>query len=46
MGIGAHLLGPQLGLIAGKLAADVFFYVPTIFMYERKKRWRRRRQGS
>ena len=46
MGVGAHLLGPQLGLIAGKLAADVFFYVPTIFMYERKKQWLRRRQRS
>jgi hypothetical protein len=39
MGVGARLLGPQLGLLAGKLAADIFFYVPVIFMYERKKHW-------
>jgi hypothetical protein len=39
MGVGARLFGPQLGLIAGKLAADIFFYVPVIFMYERKKHW-------
>lgn len=37
MGLGARLLGPHLGVIAGKLAADVLFYVPVIFMYERKK---------
>lgn len=46
MGLGARLLGPQLGLIAGKLAADILFYVPVIFMYERKKRWRERGVGS
>jgi hypothetical protein len=45
MGLGARLFGPQLGLLAGKLAADVLFYVPVIFMYERKKRWRRRSSG-
>jgi hypothetical protein len=39
MGVGARLFGPQLGLIAGKLAADVIFYVPVIFIYERKKHW-------
>lgn len=38
MGIGARYLGPQRGLIAGKLAADVLFYLPVIFMYERRKR--------
>lgn len=42
MGIGARLLGPQLGLVAGKLAADVLFYLPVIFMYERGKRRRGR----
>jgi hypothetical protein len=39
MGVGARLFGPQLGLIAGKLTADVIFYVPVIFIYERKKHW-------
>lgn len=38
MGVGARFLGPQRGVIAGKLAADVLFYVPVIFMYERRKR--------
>jgi len=46
MGLGARLLGPHLGLLAGKVAADVLFYLPVIFIYERKKRWRRRSAGS
>jgi hypothetical protein len=41
MGVGMRLLGPGLGLIAGKLAADVLFYMPVIFMYEKTKHWRR-----
>ena len=45
MALGARMLGPQLGLIAGKFAADVVFYVPVIFMYERKKHWRRRERS-
>jgi hypothetical protein len=43
MGVGMRLLGPRLGLIAGKLAADVLFYLPVIFMYERRKRIEGRR---
>lgn len=46
MGVGARLLGPHWGVIAGKLAADIFFYAPTIFMYERTKHWRGRSSGS
>lgn len=42
MGLGARLFGPQLGVVAGKLAADILFYLPVIFMYERRKRWHRR----
>jgi hypothetical protein len=38
MGLGVRLFGPTRGLIAGKLVADVLFYVPVIFMYERRKR--------
>jgi hypothetical protein len=38
MGVGARFLGPHRGVIAGKLGADVLFYVPVIFMYERRKR--------
>ena len=42
MGVGMRFIGPRAGLIAGKLAADVFFYVPVIFMYERRKRLARK----
>ncbi len=41
MGFGVRLLGPVRGLVAGKLVADVLFYVPVIFMYERRNRRRR-----
>jgi hypothetical protein len=37
MGIGQRFLGPQFGLVAGKLAADVLFYIPVIFIYEMKR---------
>ena len=43
MGIGMHALGPQRGLVAGKLAADLVFYLPVILMYERRKRRMRNR---
>lgn len=46
MGLGSRFFGPQLGVVAGKIAADVLFYLPVIFMYEQKKRWRRRSAGS
>ena len=38
MGLGIRLLGPVRGLVLGKLAADVLFYVPVVFMYERRRR--------
>jgi hypothetical protein len=38
MGVGMRLIGPRIGLIAGKIAADILFYLPVIFMYERRKR--------
>jgi hypothetical protein len=40
MALGARLLGPERGLIAGKLAADIVFYLPVILIYERRKRRR------
>ncbi len=46
MGLGARLAGPKLGVLVGKLAADVVFYVPVIFMYERKRRIAAPRTGS
>ena len=45
MGVGARVLGPHLGVIGGKVAADIFFYAPTIFMYERTKHWRGHNSG-
>jgi hypothetical protein len=41
MGAGVRLCGPVLGIIAGKLSADVLFYGPVIYMYE----WRVRRRA-
>jgi hypothetical protein len=40
MAAGVRWLGPVLGIVAGKLAADVVFYSPVIYMYERRKRRR------
>ena len=41
MGIGTRQLGRTLGVIAGKLAADVTFYVPVILTYELRRMRRR-----
>ena len=41
MAVGVRLLGPVLGLVAGKLMADALFYIPVIYMYERRKHRRR-----
>ena len=35
---GIRLLGSQLGVVAGKIVADILFYLPVVFMYERRKR--------
>jgi hypothetical protein len=43
MGVGMRLIGPRLGLIAGKFAADISFYLPVILLYERRKRIARKR---
>lgn len=37
MAFGMRLFGPIRGLVFGKLAADIVFYVPVIFSYERRK---------
>lgn len=37
MAVGVRLLGPVLGLVAGKLMADALFYIPVIYVYERRK---------
>lgn len=36
MGIAVKLLGLKLGVVTGKLVADALFYVPVIFVYERR----------
>ena len=43
MGLGMRFLGRTRGLVAGKLLADVLFYIPVILVYERRKRSRLRR---
>lgn len=42
MGIGIHYAGPALGIVAGKLMSDVFFYTPVIISYELQKRFYKR----
>lgn len=42
MAVGTRLLGITLGILAGKLVADLLFYVPVVLMYERRKQRRRR----
>ncbi len=37
MGLGARLLGKEIGVITGKIIADVSFYAPAIISYEFKK---------
>ena len=41
MTLGVRFLGPVLGLVVGKISADVIFYAPVICMYE----WRKRRRA-
>jgi hypothetical protein len=41
MALGTRALGLPLGVIVGKVGADLLFYVPVIIVYERRKRARR-----
>jgi hypothetical protein len=41
MALGVRLLGQVSGIVAGKLAADVTFYLPVILTYELRRRARR-----
>ena len=41
MALGVRFFGPVLGIVVGKVSADVLFYGPVIYMYE----WRRRKRG-
>jgi hypothetical protein len=38
MAAGVRLFGPVLGIVTGKIAADIVFYAPVIYMYERVRR--------
>ena len=40
MTAGVKLAGPVLGLVFGKITADLLFYGPVVYMYERRKRRR------
>ena len=42
MGLGVRFLGRDLGVVAGKLAADVTFYLPVIVTYELRRQARKR----
>jgi hypothetical protein len=39
MATGTHYLGRSWGVAAGKLAADLIFYVPVIISYELRRRF-------
>jgi hypothetical protein len=38
MGIGIGTLGPGIGVVAGKILADITFYLPVIWMYEHRRK--------
>ncbi|MDB4890950.1 MAG: hypothetical protein JWL61_2805 [Gemmatimonadetes bacterium] len=44
IGFGMHFLGRPWGVVVGKLAADVLFYVPVIVAYETQRRIARARE--
>ena len=46
MGLGVRVLGEAAGIVAGKLAADVSFYLPVILTYETRRRMRKRTPGT
>lgn len=46
MGLGVRAFGLGLGVVLGKLTADVLFYVPVILVYEYRLRQRRRASGA
>lgn len=40
MGLGAHFLDRNVGVLAGKIVGDIIFYIPVILTYELRQ-WRR-----
>ena len=45
MGVGVRLFGRGMGVIAGKLAADISFYLPVILTYELRRQAAKRRRA-
>ncbi len=45
-GLCTHYLGAGLGVVVGKLIADVTFYVPAIAFYELRKKWFRQKAAE
>lgn len=43
MGVGSQMLGPKVGILAGKVVADLLFYAPPILTTE-ARRWRHERR--
>ena len=43
IGLATHYMGIELGVLVGKLSADVTFFVPTILIYEFKKNYARKK---
>ena len=41
MMVGTRLFGITFGVVAGKFAADLLFYIPVVFVYERRRRRQR-----
>ena len=41
MALGMRFVGPTAGVVAGKLVADVAFYVPVLCAYELRRRFQR-----
>ena len=39
IGVATHYMGMELGVLVGKLTADISFFVPTILIYEFKKNY-------
>jgi len=45
MGLGGRYLGPRLGVIAGKVVADVAFYAAPMLTIEARRRRAARAEG-
>ena len=46
LGTMSRLLGPKFGLLVGKIVADVFFYAPSIIIFEMRKKMARKEAAS